>query len=116
MYATETKVNLAGMDPALLASAGPVSQDTAVALALAARERTGADAGLAVVGVAGPTEQDGRPVGTVCVGVALPGTEPFGREVRLPGRSRTQVQEWAASVALDALRRRLVEAPAEVTA
>jgi nicotinamide-nucleotide amidase len=116
VYATETKVTLAGMDPALLASAGPVSQDTAVALALAARERTAADAGLAVVGVAGPTEQDGRPVGTVCVGVALPGTEPFAREVRLPGRSRTQVQEWAASVALDALRRRLVEAPAEVTA
>jgi len=110
VYATDTKVTLGGVDRALLEREGPVSTATAIALAQGACDRLGADAGLAVVGVAGPTEQNGRPVGTVDVAAALPGVEPRGRELRLPGRSRAQVQEWAASAALDVLRRLLAEA------
>jgi len=113
VYATDTKASLAGVDAGLLDREGPVSEATAAALAGAVRARLGADVGLAVVGVAGPAEQDGRPVGTVVVGTAVPDGDPTTREVRLPGGSRQQIQEWAASAALDALRRRL--APAEVT-
>ena len=58
-YATSTKAELAGVDPALLGREGPVSEPVAAALAAGARERLGADLGLAVVGVAGP-----RPRGT----------------------------------------------------
>lgn len=109
-YTEAVKRSVAGVPAEMLATEGPVSEPVAGALAAGARERLGADAGLGVVGVAGPTAQGGREVGTVCVGVVLPGGQARTRTVALPSRSRTQVQEWAASVALDFLRRRLVEA------
>lgn len=114
-YATELKAGLGGVDGSLLSDPGPVSETVAGAFAEGVRDRLHADCGLAVTGVAGPDPQGGEPVGTVCLGVAVP-AEASGdaatthtRTVRLPGRDRVQVQEWAASVALDALRRRLAE-------
>lgn len=109
VYATQTKVSLAGLEPDLLERYGPVSEETAAALAVAARERLGADVGVGVVGVAGPTTQGGRDIGTVCLGVVLPDGLARTREFRVPGRSRSEVQEWAASSALDMMRRRLAE-------
>jgi nicotinamide-nucleotide amidase len=110
VYTEESKVTLAGLDPDVLARSGPVSEETAGALAGGVRERLGAEVGLGVVGVAGPTTQGGREVGTVCVGLVLPDGVPRTRELRLPARSRTDLQEWAASAALDIARRRLAEA------
>ncbi|MPZ88803.1 MAG: competence/damage-inducible protein A [Nitriliruptorales bacterium] len=109
VYATPTKVSLAGLEPDLLERYGPVSEETAAALALAACERLEADVGVGVVGVAGPTTQGGRDMGTVCLGVVLPDGLMRTRELRVPGRSRSEVQEWAASTALDMVRRRLAE-------
>jgi len=109
VYATPSKVSIAGIDPGLLEREGPVSELTAGALAEGACERLGADVGIGVVGVAGPTTQNDRPVGTVCLGLALPGGAVHTRELRMPGRSRAQIQEWAASLALDLARRRLAE-------
>ncbi|MGI8876173.1 MAG: CinA family nicotinamide mononucleotide deamidase-related protein [Egibacteraceae bacterium] len=121
-YATPVKADLAGVDAELLAQEGPVSEATVAALAVGARDRMGADVGVAVVGVAGPSPQGGMPVGTVCVAAVLPGDEPVRRTVRLPvggmeadsveglAASRTEVQEWAASVALEHLRRTLTQA------
>jgi nicotinamide-nucleotide amidase len=99
--------------PALLDAHGPVSEATAVALASGARSRLGTDVGLGVVGVAGPDPQGGRPVGTICVGVALPDGATHGRTIELPPRSRADMQEFAASITLDLLRRRLAEDPSE---
>lgn len=108
VYATDLKTSLAGVDPSLLASEGPVSPEVARGLARGARDRLGADVGLAVVGVAGPTEQDGHPVGTVVVASALPGDgDGESRSRVLPSRDRAELQEWAAGMALDHLRRRL---------
>ena len=59
-----------------------------------ARRVLGADVGLAVTGVAGPTEQDGQPVGTVYFGVAMPGRETEAVHTRLPG-SRLLVRQFA---------------------
>lgn len=111
VYTDEAKVVLAGVDRELLARVGPVSEETAAALAQGVRARLGAQVGVGVVGVAGPTTQGGRDVGTVCLGLAGPDGDVRTRELRLPARSRTQLQEWAASAALDYLRRRLAEAP-----
>lgn len=108
-YATPSKVVLAGVDPEVLDDEGPVSEAVAGALAAGVRDRLGADVGLAVVGEAGPLPQSSRAVGTACVGLAGPGADVRTRTVRLPGRSRGDLQEFAASVALDALRRRLEE-------
>ena len=104
-YATEAKAALLGVDEGVLAAEGPVSEPVAAAMAEGARRAFGADLGLATTGVAGPTEQDGRPVGTVCLGVAdAAGTTTI--TVRAPG-DRAQVRAWAVTVALDLLRRRL---------
>lgn len=107
VYTEQAKTILAGVTADLLDRFGPVSSQTAAALASGARDRLGADVGVGVVGVAGPAPQGGRPVGTVCIAVALPGTVPSARELSLPRRSRSELQEWAASAALDELRRRL---------
>ena len=75
-------------------------------MAEGARRVLGAEVGLATTGVAGPAEQEGRAVGTVVVGLALPGVVPEALELRLPG-DRERVRQLATISALDALRRRL---------
>lgn len=108
VYATAAKPVLADVAPGALDEHGPVSEATAAALADGVRGRLRTDVGLGVVGVAGPTPQGGRPVGTVCLGVALPHTVTWTRTVELPRGSRVELQQAAAGVALESLRRRLV--------
>jgi nicotinamide-nucleotide amidase len=104
-YATETKASQLGVDRDLLDADGPVNEPVAAAMAEGVRKAYGADLGLAATGVAGPTEQSGRPVGTLCLGVAdAAGTAT--RTLTAPG-DRAQVRLWTCSVALDLLRRRL---------
>ena len=110
VYATETKAALAGVDAQILHAHGPVSEETAGALAHAAAERLGADVGLAVVGVAGPSTQGDQPVGTVCLGFAFPAMgEVRTRRFQLPGRDRVETLEFAVTAALDWLRSRLTD-------
>ena len=106
-YATEVKTSVAGVPAGLLAEHGPVSEATAAALAMGTRAALSADVGLAVVGVAGPAEQGGQPVGFTCVAVALPDGDVATAARRLPARARVELQEFAVSMALDLLRRRL---------
>jgi nicotinamide-nucleotide amidase len=86
---------------------GPVVCATAArAMAAGVRQLLGADVGLATTGVAGPDEQDGQPVGTVFLGLAL-GEHVQAREVRLPG-DPDRVRQYAVISVLDLLRRRLL--------
>ncbi|HEV3225278.1 MAG TPA: competence/damage-inducible protein A [Acidimicrobiales bacterium] len=87
---------------------GPVvSAAAAEAMARGARKRLAADVGLAVTGVAGPAEQDGQPVGTVFIGLALDDSVESA-QLRLPG-DRRRVREFAVISALNLLRQRLLE-------
>ena len=97
-YASDVKFDLLGVPE------GPVvSQAAAIAMAEGVRRVLGADIGLALTGVAGPTEQDGMPVGTLCVGVAgLPGGS-VATTVRLPGQ-REQMRQFSVISSLDFLR------------
>ena len=99
-----------GVKMAILGVAdGPVvSREAAAAMAEGARQVLGADVGLSTTGVAGPTEQEGRPLGTVVVGHALPGSAPDAVELRLPG-DRERVRQLATISAMNVLRRRLLE-------
>lgn len=72
VYATELKHDLAGVDAALLAERGAVDPDVAGMLADGARRRCGADWGIGLTGVAGPSSQDGVPPGTVYLGFSGP--------------------------------------------
>jgi nicotinamide-nucleotide amidase len=108
VYATEAKHRLLGIDPALLEDPGPVSAEVTIALARSVRERFGSDWGLAVTGCAGPAQQNGREIGDVFWALAHPDGEVEVHERRLPG-DRGQVIARLGTVALDLLRRRLLE-------
>ena len=102
-YASEVKHRLLGVPD------GPVvSEAAAAAMARGARRALGADVGLALTGVAGPTDQDGMPVGTLCVGIAMDGEEVRTVTLRLPGQ-RDQMRQMSVISALDLLRRALLE-------
>jgi nicotinamide-nucleotide amidase len=99
-YASEVKFDLLGVPE------GPVvSEAAAAAMAVGAQRVLGADVTLALTGVAGPDEQDGMPVGTLCVGIAI-GPDVTTRTLRLPGQ-RDQMRQMSVISALDLLRRRL---------
>jgi nicotinamide-nucleotide amidase len=101
-YDSRVKFNLLGVAEGLV-----VSESAAVQMAVGAARVLGADVGLSVTGVAGPTEQDGQPVGTVWMGLAIDDTAS-AVSVRLPG-DRDQIRQFATISALDLLRRRLLE-------
>jgi nicotinamide-nucleotide amidase len=86
---------------------GPVvSHDAAESMARGVRKVLGSDVGLALTGVAGPAEQDGQPVGTLFVSVAMPDGSSHTHNLRLPGQ-RDQMRQLSVISALDVLRRAL---------
>jgi nicotinamide-nucleotide amidase len=86
---------------------GPVvTEETAAAMAVGVKRLLGTDVGLATTGVAGPTDQEGKSPGTVCIGIAV-GDEVTTAELRLPGE-RQLVRELSVITVLAALRQRLV--------
>lgn len=100
-YASDVKFDVLGVPE------GPVvSERAAIAMADGARRVLGADVGLSLTGVAGPTEQDGQPVGTLWVGLALPGAATTATSFRMPGQ-RDQMRQMSVISALDLLRRNL---------
>ena len=87
-YASEVKYDL------LEVSSGPVvNEPAAIEMAEGVQRLLGADVGLSLTGVAGPTEQDGVAVGTVCIGIALPtGSHASHRAPRLAARADPPVR------------------------
>ena len=96
-YTAETK-RLLGVPQHVLDTYGTVHPETSAALARAARERTGADIGVGITGVAGPDAVEGQVVGTVHVVVDARGTRHT--ESSVYSTTRTEVKRRAA---LDAL-------------
>lgn len=99
VYATDLKAALAGVDERLLAERGAVDPAVAEELAAGARHRCGADWGLGLTGVAGPSSQDGAPPGTVHFGFA----GPDGVRVRteLLAGDRHEIRTAAVRTALE---------------
>jgi nicotinamide-nucleotide amidase len=107
VYATDSKVRVAGLDQQLLDDHPPVSGPVTRALARAVREQFGADYGLATTGVAGPEPQDGVPVGTVFWAVAGPDGEVDDGGREFVG-DREAIRGRLGTAALELLRRRLL--------
>ena len=102
-YASDVKYETLGV------SEGPVVSNTAArALAKGVRTLLKADIGIATTGVAGPTEQEGQPVGTVFIGLAFDG-ENDAHELHLSG-DRQQIRKFTVISALNLLRLRLLGA------
>jgi nicotinamide-nucleotide amidase len=107
-YSNDVKITQAGVPAEMIETHGAVSGEVALALALGARERLGADIGIGITGVAGPgggTEE--KPVGLVWITVAGPGGAQLTRSVNLPG-GRADVRERSGTVAMHLLRRALL--------
>lgn len=88
-YDTELKHSLLGVDAGLLAVYGAVHADVARQMAAGVRAALTvadlpADIGIATTGVAGPDPQDGHPVGTVFVAIAI-GMDIHVLELQLDG-------------------------------
>lgn len=106
-YATDLK-EAWGVPAEVIAEHGVVSVETARAMASAVRQQTGASVGLSVTGVAGPDEQEGKPVGTVHIAVASPqGARETSQLFRGP---RSEIKLRAAYTALNLLRLHLLRA------
>jgi nicotinamide-nucleotide amidase len=105
-YSNAMKVELLGVSPETLQQHGAVSREVAEAMAIGARQRTGATYAISVTGLAGPDAGgESVPVGTVYVGIA----DAAGAHVahRLFFGDRERIRVFTAQMALDLLRRRM---------
>lgn len=106
-YDRQVKLDLLGVPE------GPVvSADAVRAMALGVTRLLGAEVGLATTGVAGPAEQEGQPVGTVFLGLALDGSCE-ALQVRFTG-DRDNIRQLTTISVLNVLRLRLLERPSAV--
>jgi nicotinamide-nucleotide amidase len=105
-YSNEAKTEMLGVDPALIAAHGAVSQRVAAAMADGAVARSLADVAVAVTGVAGPGGGSAeKPVGTVWFGCARRG-EPTVTERQVFAGDREAVRAATVVRAFDLLRAR----------
>jgi len=107
-YSNTAKTEMLGVDAALVASQGAVSEAVARAMAIGAAERAGVELAVAVTGIAGPGgATPGKPVGTVWL--ALASRDTTGRvqvqaeRLQLSG-DRAAVREQTVHLALQHLR------------
>ena len=109
-YSNVAKHSVLGVPEASLAQHGAVSEPVVLAMLTGALEKSGADIGIAVSGIAGPGGgSDDKPVGTVWMAW---GTKTHNRAIRLqvPG-SRERFQILVAAIGLDIMRRQVLELP-----
>jgi nicotinamide-nucleotide amidase len=107
-YATDMKIAW-GVDPAVIAQHGVISAECAKEMARAARERVKTDLGVGITGVAGPDEQEGKPVGTMHVAVH-DGAEAHVISYQF-AQGREAAKRRAVTVAFQLLRRVLTLTP-----
>jgi len=103
-YSNKMKTELLGVSEEILQNHGAVSQETAEAMALGARRRTGSTFALSITGEAGPAPSENVPLGTVYIGLADAGGCHVTHRVFLGDRARIRV--FATQLALDLLRRK----------
>ncbi len=103
VYTAAAKQDLAGVDAAVIAEHGEVSEPVAIALARGICERFGTTYGVGITGIAGPSGgSEAKPVGTVHIAVAG-GRRHEHRKLFWP-MERTLFKRFATQSALDLLR------------
>jgi nicotinamide-nucleotide amidase len=104
-YSNLLKISDLKVSPDLLDEFGAVSIEVAQAMALGAKDKFAATWGLSTTGVAGPGPHNGRPVGTVWIGIAGPGVLTAINPVISSELSRNQVRSESVAGALMAFAR-----------
>lgn len=109
-YSNEAKSIFLGVRPAIISSYGAVSSQTAIEMARGAMYRTGANYGLSITGVAGPDGgTEDKPIGTFFVGLCTQDKElAFEHFAQY---ERNMFRRYSATLALDILRREILQLP-----
>jgi nicotinamide-nucleotide amidase len=103
-YTKANKTKSLGVSADLLQRKGAVCREVAVAMAEGALVRSPATLAVSITGVAGPDpDEDGNPVGLVCIAIARVDGETVHLERRYGDLGREAVQERAMADALRAL-------------
>lgn len=109
-YSNAAKQSVLGVSPETLAAHGAVSGEVAREMLDGARSRTGADATVAITGIAGPGGgTPDKPVGTVWIGAAVDETVRVQR-FHFDG-DRAQVRASSVDAALELLHSLLAAGP-----
>jgi nicotinamide-nucleotide amidase len=112
-YTKDQKTCALGVPEGLLREKGAVCPEVARAMAEGALQHSKAGISAAITGVAGPEpDEDGNPVGRVCIGIARRGLPTREFERHYPNVGRDAIRERAAADALKAM----TEALASVSA
>jgi nicotinamide-nucleotide amidase len=108
-YSNGSKIGSVGVPEDLIATYGAVSEPVARAMAEGAAEKSGADFGIGITGIAGPSGgTPDKPTGTVFVALSERGAETDCRKEFFPS-DRETFKQLASQAALDMLRLRIVE-------
>jgi len=103
-YTKANKTKSLGVSADLLQRKGAVCREVAIAMAEGALVRSPATLAVSITGVAGPDpDEDGNPVGLVCIAIARVDGETVHLERRYGDLGREAVQERAMADALRAL-------------
>lgn len=109
-YSDEAKESILGVTREMLATHGAVSEAVAREMLQGVRDRTGAEAAIAITGIAGPTGGTAeKPVGTVWIGAAVEAAVEV-RRFHFDG-DRTAIREAAGRTALELLGALLDDGP-----
>ncbi|QYK01597.1 CinA family nicotinamide mononucleotide deamidase-related protein [Shewanella psychrotolerans] len=110
-YSNESKVKVLGVNPAKLDDHGAVSIAVVEEMVKGARGILDSDYALATSGIAGPDGgSEHKPVGTVAIALATK-HGVYSQMLKFPARSRELVRSLSTAVALDMLRRELLQQP-----
>ncbi len=105
-YSNDVKVKLLGVPAELIVQKGAVCAEVAEAMARGAAEQLGADFGVGITGIAGPTtDLTQKQVGTIFVSL-FDGENVYTRALHL-GSNRSRIRTMAVNHALDMLRRHM---------
>jgi nicotinamide-nucleotide amidase len=107
VYANEMKKNLLNVQKSTLENYGAVSKETVKEMLEGIFNHTSATWALAISGIAGPTgETPGKPVGTLCIGIAQKNGSMDMKEIHFKG-TREMVMLYGKNYALSLLYQKL---------
>ena len=110
VYSDALKTTFANVPPETITTHGPVSAETALALAQGIRQRSGASLGIAITGIAGPTPGSGpdaeKPIGLVYIALA-DANDTQVKQLQLQG-DRERIRYWASQHALELVRQHIL--------
>jgi nicotinamide-nucleotide amidase len=84
-YSNAVKTSLLDVKPNTIEQAGSVSEECASELSVNVAKKLNSNIGISFTGVAGPSELEGKPVGTVFIGIFIKGKEPIVEKLELAG-------------------------------